>query len=134
MVRAPGPEGTTPISPTAQTPVSDEPYIAPITLAEDVVDSQPVNPGTEFIYGVPKVCAVYDYQGMQPGTHTTVYWYHNGTEWYSEVITWKADEADGTTWDCIWNVESKPLDVGDWQFKMFLENKLVSDLTFKILP
>ena len=116
------------------TPTVSGPWVGKIVFAKNVTqDNEPIDPGTVFKRGITTIYAVFPYSGIEQGMKVTLYWTLNGQEFVSVVRTWQWDSS-GTYAPSTAYSNNRQLDAGNWQFNIFVDNKLLGTGSFKITP
>jgi len=116
------------------TPTVSGPWVGKIVFATSVTqNNEPIDPGTVFKKGITTIFAVFPYSGFEEGKKVTLYWTVNGREFVSVVRTWQWDSS-GTYAPSTAYSNNRQLDAGNWQFNIFVDNKLLGTGSFKITP
>ncbi len=103
-----------------------------LVIAADVTaDFKPIEAGTRFPEGVTRICALFPYAGMTPGTVWRDEWYVNGKlqEHLTERKIWRG-EANGVEWVGV--TAGAGLDVGQWEVRLYLGERLAQKAAFTI--
>ena len=84
-----------------------------------------------FRKGISRIFVSFHYIGMQPDTRWSRIWYLNGEEFSSYSGTWVRGERGTFHLDLIYS-STTILSVGDYELKLFIEEKEVQNVKFSI--
>ena len=84
-----------------------------------------------FNEGISRLFISFHYLGMQPDTRWSKIWYLNGEEFSSYSGTWDRGER-GTFHTDLFMPSTKILSVGEYELKLFIEDKKVQNVKFAV--
>jgi len=96
-------------------------------LRDDTIDVK----SRKFNKGISRLFISFHYRGMQPDTRWSRIWYLNGAEFSSFNGTWDRGER-GTFHTDLFMPSTKILSVGEYELKLFIEDKEVQNVKFAI--
>lgn len=116
--------------PDAATPGPSAAFVS-ITFARDVRGNEPVDPGTVFPEGIPRIYAFFTFEGMSPGVAWTYAWYQNGTEIWSRTGPWEHGER-GTIW--VFYCPGDGYTAGEYGVRLYIGEELQQVGRFRVTP
>lgn len=107
------------------------PKIQPIVFAEDVIDGQPYQPGSEFPAGTITVWAYIPFEGMRDGARWSRVWEKDGELFYASGDEAWEDGESGYVAYSISEDDTAPLR-GHYTLKVYLGDELAQQASFTI--
>jgi parallel beta-helix repeat protein len=116
-----------------------EASFGPISFSLKVVEGtdEPIDPATSFPAGPTVIHGSFDYEGMTGDTEWTRRWYIDSSEVYSSTEEWGEDpgwngEPNGRQATDIFWQSGRPLDNGEYELRLYIEDEFMQSGTFVI--
>lgn len=97
----------------------------PVAFSSDFDDEaeKPVNVGTSFDHGIPRLYAYWPHEGVEKGTRFRWDFYHNGSHFYGGYGTF--NHTSGYQWQWIFRTSREPLEPGTYELVVKVGEEVV---------